>query len=650
MFTDKEPKMTVSKADWVDAALQFLDVENYTELSRLLVEHGYARDTELSGYYHYLHSRVLFSEGFHEASRIALELASRIFKDSGNKVWFLRVNARIANDCAIQGDWSSACSQFELCIQNSSDLPQYASFLANILNDYALASYCIGHDPWKSLDLLERAYSISLQGNAPAKTLQICVNGTTVANNISSKELSLHYADIGSQIVKTAEVRDEKYFLRNEFLYVEEIREKSVDVTRIVACLALNHGNTVLDLGDQELAISLYTQAHGIASRNGILDIVASVSNQLGCVLNAKKNYRVAIQYFQEAIDIFGIDKLKSSTTAVVLSNLAESTFKIGLKSESEAYFEESLKMCQELNMLREEAAICANMAELYADAGNYPLCLSICDRALELAKMLNLGDVATSCYRIQGRCLMESDTQKAKELLQLALIIAKERENRKELRLVHRELCGYYKLVGDSNMALMHSEEFHSMSEQIYTEEFERRMADLAILNKLDRYEFRLAKSVKEAEDLKNKLSEQSRDVNGIVLAEQKRRELLNEIEDDIKTLSFPNSIEAKKAAETIVAKIKTIKQASGKATKLDAVLQQANESFVRKIRTIAPNLTTTELKVAISLAQVTDTKKIADILGVSPRSIENHRTHLRRKLGLAHNENLSTFLIRLK
>ena len=73
----------------------------------------------------------------------------------------------------------------------------------------------------------------------------------------------------------------------------------------------------------------------------------------------------------------------------------------------------------------------------------------------------------------------------------------------------------------------------------------------------------------------------------------------------------------------------------------------EQAHEEFLKRIREQFPDLTPSDLKLSAYLRMNLSSKKIALLLGITIRGVENHRYRLRKKIGLEHDSNLIEYLM---
>jgi len=73
----------------------------------------------------------------------------------------------------------------------------------------------------------------------------------------------------------------------------------------------------------------------------------------------------------------------------------------------------------------------------------------------------------------------------------------------------------------------------------------------------------------------------------------------------------------------------------------------EQAHEEFLKRIKEKFPELTPSDLKLCAYLRMNLSSKKIALLLGITIRGVENHRYRLRKKMDLEHDSNLIDYLM---
>ena len=79
-----------------------------------------------------------------------------------------------------------------------------------------------------------------------------------------------------------------------------------------------------------------------------------------------------------------------------------------------------------------------------------------------------------------------------------------------------------------------------------------------------------------------------------------------------------------------------------------MESYLNEIISPFVRKMATRHLNLTPTEIEVAHLVRFGSNSKEIADIMGLSPQTIYNHRKNIRKKLGIENKKtDLRSYLL---
>jgi len=82
-----------------------------------------------------------------------------------------------------------------------------------------------------------------------------------------------------------------------------------------------------------------------------------------------------------------------------------------------------------------------------------------------------------------------------------------------------------------------------------------------------------------------------------------------------------------------------------------IEANINDAVSPFAHGISAKFYNLSPTEIRIANIIRHGKTTKEIADILKMSPRTIDNHRYSIRKKLGINNEKaNLATHLLLIK
>jgi PAS domain S-box-containing protein len=163
------------------------------------------------------------------------------------------------------------------------------------------------------------------------------------------------------------------------------------------------------------------------------------------------------------------------------------------------------------------------------------------------------------------------------------------------------------------------------------------------ALMKAHDELEHRVKKRTRELEVKTNSLEEINTAMKVLL---KKREEDKKEIEDNVLT-------NVKGLVEPYFKKIKKTKLDDKQEAFLGIIESNLNEiisPFTRIMSLKYLNLTPSEIQIANLIKYGSTTKKIAELLNISPRTVESHRKNIRRKIGLEHKRaNLRSHLLSL-
>lgn len=178
-----------------------------------------------------------------------------------------------------------------------------------------------------------------------------------------------------------------------------------------------------------------------------------------------------------------------------------------------------------------------------------------------------------------------------------------------------------------------------------LYKKEMERRLreAEIKLQKAHDELERRVEERTKELE-IKTKSLEELNTAMKVLL--DKRSEDKTKLEDDVLT-------NVKELIEPLFEKMRETELDAHQNMMLNIIESNLNEitsPFTRKLSIKHLKLTPTEIKITNLIKHGTTTKKIAEIMKISPRTVDTHRKNIRKKIGLDKKRaNLRSFLLSL-
>jgi len=175
------------------------------------------------------------------------------------------------------------------------------------------------------------------------------------------------------------------------------------------------------------------------------------------------------------------------------------------------------------------------------------------------------------------------------------------------------------------------------------FTDITDRKKTEEKLRKAHDRLEYRVKERTRELEIRTNSLEEINTAMKVLL---KKREEDKTEIEYNVLT-------NVKELILPYFEKIKKTKLDDQQEAFLSIIESNMNEiisPFTRKMSLKYLNLTPTEIQIANLIRHGSATKKIAELMNISPRTVETHRKNIRRKIGLkAKKANLRSHLLSL-
>ncbi len=122
-------------------------------------------------------------------------------------------------------------------------------------------------------------------------------------------------------------------------------------------------------------------------------------------------------------------------------------------------------------------------------------------------------------------------------------------------------------------------------------------------------------------------------------------KNEILNEIKTKLKELPQKESLLKTRVNDIMMFINNTIDQNSDKVA-LYAEIDDVKDSFLQKIAVLFPDLTEKEIRVASLVRMQMSSKQIGQQLNITPASVDNYRSILRRKMQVPKEKSLQDFL----
>ena len=144
--------------------------------------------------------------------------------------------------------------------------------------------------------------------------------------------------------------------------------------------------------------------------------------------------------------------------------------------------------------------------------------------------------------------------------------------------------------------------------------------------------------------EKLKQDIDNKNRELGISTMSLIKKNEFLNSIKEEIKGASI-NEKNLKHVVKIIDRNLNN----TDDWNLFEEAFNNADQDFLKKIKSEHPSLTSNDLRLCAYLRLNLSSKEIAPLLNISPRSVEVKRYRLRKKMNLAHDANLSNYILEI-
>lgn len=239
--------------------------------------------------------------------------------------------------------------------------------------------------------------------------------------------------------------------------------------------------------------------------------------------------------------------------------------------------------------------------------------------------------------YAELGRIYSKADPQKALSYFSSALKFSEQYQDPRQAPLLHKYLADFYRMQGDLEKASVEFAVYEQLTE-VNREISEKQMGEYAdIILRFDKQEEEKKRLTQEVEVKSTALTEKS-----MLLAEQ--TELMANFRDELR--SILRRVETQDPAiNDIRKKLRELPEAVN-WKEFDTQFQSVHPQFIRQLEEKYPDLTKSERKLCVLFRLNLTSRDVSKLLSLSVRTVEHHRSSIRKKLAITPEEDIARFL----
>lgn len=382
-------------------------------------------------------------------------------------------------------------------------------------------------------------------------------------------------------------------------------------------------------MGFLDSALYYQNKALGIREEMNNIRHIAASSRRIGCLMIKMGNYREAEEFLNKALNIF--KKFKDDTgIAITKIRIALARCKSGDK-DAMIIAKQSLKIAKDVENPYLERDIYEVMSEMENFMGNFEQSM------LYLKKHYNLNDSLFTAEkeRILSEYQTEFETQRKDNLIR---ILKDENIIQKKNNLLYISLIAFLVLALGLIVFLIRNKSKAIGRKQVLLEQNS--------IIEIQKKEI----SEKENAILKEQLESKNRELASKTLEMVRFNDTISSVIRRLEEMELAdgNNLKSKDSIKRIIFELDNHAK-NDLWAEFDEIFKNIHSSFYDSLLEICNDLSSTEIKTASLLRLNLTTKEIAAITFKSESSIKTARYRLRKKLGLASDDKLVPFLLKI-
>lgn len=404
------------------------------------------------------------------------------------------------------------------------------------------------------------------------------------------------------------------------------------------------HNSTAITfrhLGDHARAISECHKAIELAERMGKKWAAPTIT--LGVEYLTLKDFDHARSSFERGINL-AIASGDRRAEGIATVNLGNTLHHLKMFDEGQRHYESALAIVREIGDPLLEAYVLRSIGTLRRD-------MRLFDEALDALRTSHaisqrIGD-ATGFHSLMsiGEVHAElGNLAEAEDNLLRALEEARRHGDRDGELPIHACIADLYEKKGDLALALHHHKIHAKLTEEVIGREHQREMHQMRLRADVERAEREREVAEERSRQLEAEMVQKTKELTAMALQMVEKNTFLEELKQGMSEVAVELDPSTRPKLRTLVGKVERSINSREEWRAFEEQFEKVHHGFLRRLAANHAGLTPTELKICALVKLDLPTKEIADILRSSARTVEWHRSNVRRKLGFPPDANLTT------
>jgi tetratricopeptide (TPR) repeat protein/DNA-binding CsgD family transcriptional regulator len=423
----------------------------------------------------------------------------------------------------------------------------------------------------------------------------------------------------------------------NEALRIAE----SINAAPIIVSI---HNSTAVifrHLGDHTRAIAECHKAITLAESIGNRWTAPTIT--LGVEYLTLKDFDNARISFERGIRLaFELGDRRAEGIATV--NLGNTLHHLKEYDNAKSHYERALGIVREIGDPFVEAYVLRSIGVLQRDMGLFNEALDVLRISYEISQRIGHATGFLSLMAIGEAHSEMGNLAEAENYMLRALEESRRQGDRDSEMPIHASIAEIYEKKGELALALHHHKLHATLKEEITGREHQREMHQMRMRADVERAEREREAAELRARQLEVEMERKTKELTAIALQMVEKNSFLEELKRGMSEVAVGVDPSTRPRLRTLVRKVEGSINVQKEWRAFEEQFEKVHQGFLSRLAARRPDLTPTELKICALVKLDLPNKEIADILRSSARTVEWHRSNVRKKLGFPPDANLTT------
>lgn len=404
------------------------------------------------------------------------------------------------------------------------------------------------------------------------------------------------------------------------------------------------HNSTAIifrHLGDHARAIAECHKAIELAESMGKKWAAPTIT--LGVEYLTLKDFDHARSSFERGIGL-AIESGDRRAEGIATVNLGNTLHHLKEYGEGQRYYESALQIVRDIGDPLLEAYVLRSIGTLRRDMGLFAEALDVLRTSFEISERIGDATGFLSLMSIGEVHADLGDLAEAEKTLLRSLEEARRQGDRDSELPIHACIADLYERKGDLALALHHHKLHAKLTEEVIGREHQREMHQMRMRADVERAEREREVAELRSRQLEAEMEQKTKELTAMALQMVEKNTFLEELKQGMSEVAVELDPAARPKLRTLVGKVERSINSKEEWRAFEEQFEKVHHGFLRRLAARHTGLTPTELKICALVKLDLPTKEIADILRSSARTVEWHRSNVRRKLGFPPDANLTT------